>query len=289
MSVIKELLRAEADGTLSFGNYELDQKSKLSDFEFNGDLYKVKTFKEITKLERNGMLVYESVPGTAVTGFKSTDSEMIFNIEGIDNTQVTVEAEDGAEYKVYIDDVNAGKMQAKFGGKLVLSVEISTGSSSSVKISNKAGHDHAQRIHRNLSDRMEAMKKSKTIFYCTECGNETGKWMGQCPGCKEWNSFVEEPVRKSSTAAKSGSRDFIQPTVISGIQAIEENRITTGMQELDRVLGGGIVKGSLILVGGDPGIGKSTLLLQMCRNISGTNKYVLYISGEESLQQIKLS
>ncbi len=134
MSVIKELLRAEADGTLSFGNYELDQKSKLSDFEFNGDLYKVKTFKEITKLERNGMLVYESVPGTTVTGFKSTDSEMTFKIEGIDNTQVTVEAEDGAEYKVYIDDVNAGKMKAKFGGKLVLSVEINTGSTSSVKI-----------------------------------------------------------------------------------------------------------------------------------------------------------
>ena len=133
------------------------------------------------------------------------------------------------------------------------------------------------------------MAKGKTtIFFCKECGYESGKWMGQCPGCKEWNSFVEEPVRKSSTAAKLGSRDFIQPTILSDIQTIEENRITTGMEELDRVLGGGIVKGSLILVGGDPGIGKSTLLLQVCRNISDSGKSVLYISGEESLQQIKL-
>lgn len=134
MSVIKELLRAETDGTLSFGNYELDKKSKLSDFEFSGDLYKVKTFKEITKLERNGMLVYESVPGTTVTGFKSTGNEMEFVVEGTDDAQVTVEAEDGAEYRIYIDDADAGQMQAKFGGKLVLSVEINSGSTSKVKI-----------------------------------------------------------------------------------------------------------------------------------------------------------
>ena len=113
MAVINELLRVETDGTLSFGNYELESKSKLSDFEFNGDLYKVKTFKEITKLERNGMLVYESVPGTTVTGFKS---------------------EDGAEYTVYIDEVNAGHMKANLGGKLVLSFEINQGKSSKVKI-----------------------------------------------------------------------------------------------------------------------------------------------------------
>ncbi len=134
MSVIKELLRAEQDGTLSFGNYELDSKSKLSDFEFNGDLYKVKTFKEITKLERNGMLVYESVPGTTVTGFRDTDGEMDFVVEGNDDAQVTVEAEDGAEYKVFIDDANAGKMKANLGGKLVLSVEINKETSSKVKI-----------------------------------------------------------------------------------------------------------------------------------------------------------
>lgn len=134
MSVIKELLRAEEDGTLSFGNYELDTKSKLSDFEFNGDLYKVKTFKEITKLERNGMLVYESVPGTTVTGFKSTDDEMVFCVEGNDDAQVTVEAEDGAEYRVYIDDANAGQMKAKLGGKLVLSFEINKGMTSKVRI-----------------------------------------------------------------------------------------------------------------------------------------------------------
>ena len=97
MAVINELLRVETDGTLSFGNYELESKSKLSDFEFNGDLYKVKTFKEITKLERNGMLVYESVPGTTVTGFKSEDGQMSVVVEGNDDAQVTVEAEDGAE------------------------------------------------------------------------------------------------------------------------------------------------------------------------------------------------
>lgn len=134
MAVIEELLRSEENGTLSFGNYELDKKSKLSDFEFNGDLYKVKTFKEITKLERNGMLVYESVPGTAVTGFSSTEGKMEFIVEGNDDAQVTVEAEDGAEYKVYIDDANAGKMKANLGGKLVLSVEINKGTSSKVKI-----------------------------------------------------------------------------------------------------------------------------------------------------------
>lgn len=133
------------------------------------------------------------------------------------------------------------------------------------------------------------MAKGKTmIFFCKECGYESAKWMGQCPSCKEWNSFVEEPVRKNSTAARIGSRDFVQPTVLSEIKTSDENRLTTGMKELDRVLGGGIVKGSLILVGGDPGIGKSTLLLQVCRNISDADKKVLYISGEESLQQIKL-
>lgn len=134
MSVIKELLRAEENGKLSFGNYELDVKSKLADFEYKGDMYKVKTFKEITKLERNGMFVYESVPGTAVNDFVETEDEMEFTVEGYGDAQVTVEAEDGAEYKVYIDNTNVGKMKANLGGKLVLSVELDTGKPVSVKI-----------------------------------------------------------------------------------------------------------------------------------------------------------
>ncbi len=124
MSVVKELLRAEKDGTISFGDYELDTKSKLPDFEHKGDLYKVKTFKEITKLERNGMFVYESVPGTAVNNFSEENDIMEFTVEGAEDAQVTVEAEDGAEYKVYIDNTNVGKMKANLGGKLVLSVEL---------------------------------------------------------------------------------------------------------------------------------------------------------------------
>lgn len=134
MSVVKELLRAEADGTLSFGNYELEKKSKLSDFEHDGDMYKVKTFKEITKLERNGTFVYESVPGTAVNSFYESDSEMRFTVEGTGDAQITVEAENGAEYKVYVDDINVGTVTANLGGKLVLSVELNSGKSSSVKL-----------------------------------------------------------------------------------------------------------------------------------------------------------
>ena len=134
MSVIAELLKVEEDGTLSFGNYELETKSKLSDFEFNGDLYKVKTFKEITKLERNGMFVYESVPGTAVNNFYESDSEMKFIVEGSDDAQITVEAENGAEYKVYVDGVNVGTVTANLGGKLVLSVELNEGKAVDVKL-----------------------------------------------------------------------------------------------------------------------------------------------------------
>ena len=134
MSVVKELLRAEADGTLSFGNYELGEKSKLSDFEHNGDMYKVITFKEITKLERNGMFVYESVPGTAVNNFYESDTEVCFTIEGEDDAQITVEAEDGATYKVYVNDINVGKVTANLGGKLVISVEINKGETSKVRL-----------------------------------------------------------------------------------------------------------------------------------------------------------
>lgn len=134
MSVVKELLRAEADGTLSFGNYELGEKSKLSDFEHKGDMYKVKTFKEITKLERNGIFVYESVPGTAVNNFYESDTEVCFTIEGEDDAQITVEAEDGATYKVYVNDINVGKVTANLGGKLVISVEINKGETSKVRL-----------------------------------------------------------------------------------------------------------------------------------------------------------
>ena len=127
MSVVNELLRTEADNTLSFGNFELEQKSKLADYEYQGVVYKVKTFKEITKLERNGMFVYESVPGTAVTHFQETDERMQFQVEGMDDAQITVEAENGAEYKVSIDGINVGKVTANLGGKLVLSVELNPG------------------------------------------------------------------------------------------------------------------------------------------------------------------
>lgn len=136
------------------------------------------------------------------------------------------------------------------------------------------------------------MTKSKksTVFFCQNCGFESAKWMGQCPGCREWNTFVEEQV---STAAlkkngTQGSTARQKPAVLSEITMEKEDRISTGMQELDRVLGGGVVAGSLTLVGGDPGIGKSTLLLQVCRNFSDAGAKVLYISGEESLKQIKM-
>ena len=110
MSVIQELIRTEQDGTLSFGNYELGEKSKVSDFEYQGDLYKVKTFHEITKLERNGMFIYESVPGTAVHNFKVSDRVVSFCVEGSEDAQITLELEAEKEYKVFINHVNVGKM-----------------------------------------------------------------------------------------------------------------------------------------------------------------------------------
>lgn len=136
------------------------------------------------------------------------------------------------------------------------------------------------------------MAKGKTtVYFCQSCGYESSKWMGQCPGCHEWNSFVEEIVDKR-TQAKAGTKTAayvrLQPQPISAIELHEEQRCSSGMPELDRVLGGGIVPGSMILVGGDPGIGKSTLLLQVCKNLADQNIHVLYVSGEESLQQIKI-
>lgn len=123
MAVISELIRSESDGTLSFGDYTLDQKSKLSGFEFDGDSYKVKTFKEITKLEKNESFVYESVPGTAVHHLKVTDQTLEFQVEGEDNAQVTLELEAESEYKVMIDEMNVGTMKTNLGGKLVISIE----------------------------------------------------------------------------------------------------------------------------------------------------------------------
>ena len=135
--------------------------------------------------------------------------------------------------------------------------------------------------------------KIKSVFFCQECGYESSKWMGQCPGCKQWNTFVEETVKPKAAAVKgvsaaASSGEAGSPKTLSEIVLNDEERYDTHIGELNRVLGGGLVKGSLILVGGDPGIGKSTILLQVAGNISGDKRDVLYISGEESLQQIKL-
>jgi hypothetical protein len=124
MSVIKELLRAEEDGGISFGNYELETKTKLSDFEHQGDVYKVKTYKEITKLERNDTFVYESVPGTAVTGLHEVEGGVEFTVEGAEDAQITLGMEEDTEYKVLIDGVNVGHMTTNLGGKLSFSVEL---------------------------------------------------------------------------------------------------------------------------------------------------------------------
>ena len=131
------------------------------------------------------------------------------------------------------------------------------------------------------------MGKEKQIFYCKECGNEYSRWLGQCPFCKAWNSFVEEKVTKTRNNKTVSVSDRPKATSIKDVSSSEESRISTKISELDRVLGGGIVKGSLVLVGGDPGIGKSTLLLEMCRNLVADDVKVLYVSGEESMSQIK--
>jgi DNA repair protein RadA/Sms len=135
--------------------------------------------------------------------------------------------------------------------------------------------------------------KIKTVFFCQSCGYESSKWMGQCPGCKEWNTFVEETVKPAAKAVANKSAsvvsgEYTAPVSLSQIVMKDEDRADTHIGELNRVLGGGLVRGSLILVGGDPGIGKSTLLLQVAGNLSGDKKDILYISGEESLRQIKL-
>ena len=131
------------------------------------------------------------------------------------------------------------------------------------------------------------MAKEKQVFFCRECGFESSKWMGQCPGCKAWNSFCEEKVTVGARSHQKG-RMTVTPTSILEVKTSDEIRTSTGIGELNRVLGGGVVSGSLVLVGGDPGIGKSTLLLQMCRNMAEEGEKILYVSGEESLSQIKM-
>lgn len=133
--------------------------------------------------------------------------------------------------------------------------------------------------------------KTQTVFFCKNCGYESAKWMGQCPSCHEWNTFTEEPVVKTGSDSRvkdSKLPNQEKPLYINEIDSKDSNRLSTGFGELDRVLGGGIVEGSLVLVGGEPGIGKSTILLQLAGNLAASGKKVIYISGEESLRQIKL-
>lgn len=134
MAVVKELIRIEDNDTISFGNYELASKSKLSDFEYQGDMYKVKTFREITKLERNGMFVYESVPGTTVLDLKLEGNEMTFKVEGPEDAQITVELEADMVYEIFLDGVGIGSMKTNLGGKLSFSAELEHAKSVDVRI-----------------------------------------------------------------------------------------------------------------------------------------------------------
>lgn len=133
MAVVTELIK-EDNGALSFGNYELTSKTKLDGFEFKGDKYKVKTFNEITKLEKNGSFVYESVPGTVVHGFKASDSLVEFEVEGLEDSQITLELEAGQEYVTVIDGNSTGSVKTNLGGKLNLSVELNPGQVSIIKV-----------------------------------------------------------------------------------------------------------------------------------------------------------
>lgn len=137
MAVVEELIRKESDGTISFGNYELGDKAKKSDFEYNGDTYKIKTFKEITKLERNEMFVYESVPGTAVEKFSNSNEEIKFFVEGFEDAQITLELEAETEYDITVNGKDAGTMKTNLGGKLSLSVELDPKSRVEVSIKKK--------------------------------------------------------------------------------------------------------------------------------------------------------
>ena len=138
MAAVKELLRAEADGTLSFGDYTLASKTKKENYEFEGDVYKVKTFSEITKLEKNGMFVYESVPGSAVENFRETDTEVVFTVSAKGDVQFTLELEPESEYEVFIGGDSAGKMSTNLSGKLSVSVELEEGSGVTVSAVRRA-------------------------------------------------------------------------------------------------------------------------------------------------------
>ena len=134
MAIIKELIKKESNGTISFGNYELDAKKKVSDFEVSGDMYKVKTWNEITKLERNGTFVYESLPGTAVNVFKETADEVSFFVDGMGQTQITLELEENKEYKVFVNDKDLGVSKTDIGGKLTFDVDLQKGVMTTVKV-----------------------------------------------------------------------------------------------------------------------------------------------------------
>ena len=134
MAAISELIRTETNGTLSFGDYTLGAKAKLDNYDFNGDKYKVKTFKEITKLERNGLFVYESVPGTAVTDFNQTENTVAFTVEGPEDAQITLELEEETEYEISIDGKSAGTMKTNLGGKLSMSVELEGADKVAIKV-----------------------------------------------------------------------------------------------------------------------------------------------------------
>lgn len=134
MSVVTELFRSEENGTLSFGDYTLDTKAKKDKIEFEGDIYKVKTFKTMTKLDKNGQLIFESVPGSSVHNFAATTDGVAFEIEASEDVQVTLEVEPEQEYRVYIDNTNVGTMKANLGGKLILSVELNPGMTVMVRV-----------------------------------------------------------------------------------------------------------------------------------------------------------
>ena len=137
MSVVTELIRKEEDGSISFGDYSLAAKAKLDDFEFQGDLYKVKTYKDITKLEKNGMFVYESVPGTTVNNFKALENKVFFSVEGQEDAQITLELEAEAEYEIIVNEESAGVMKTNLGGKLSLSVELEGVDAASISVIKK--------------------------------------------------------------------------------------------------------------------------------------------------------
>ena len=134
MANVKELLRAEENGSISFGDYSLEAKTKLADFKYQDSVYKVKTFREITRLEKNGGVVYESVPGSAVHDYRETERQVVFTVEAADDIHITLELEPEKEYKVYVDDTNIGRMKSNLGGKIDFSIELNAGESAKVDV-----------------------------------------------------------------------------------------------------------------------------------------------------------